>query len=360
VALPVPLGNRPAAARSPATNSRLWQQKAAAYRSSSVRRGVLQLATSVVPLGILLGLMYPASSYSYWLALALAPIAAGFHVRTFIIMHDCAHGSFFPSRRANEIVGFITGVLTLFPFAQWRRDHAMHHASSGDLDRRGHGDILTLTVEEYMKLGWWGRLRYRAYRNPVVLFGFGPIYLFLLNRWHTVGSGAKASHIGGVHATNAAIALLVLGFAKIIGLGLFLLLYVPVFFIASVVGIWLFYVQHQFDGTYWRQHDEWDYATAALQGSSYYRLPRVLEWITGSIGLHHVHHIDPKIPNYYLRPCHDAIDEFHGVLTLTLRASLRSVKLKLWDTEQGRLVGFDAVRNARKALNPADSSTTTA
>ncbi|HSQ03706.1 MAG TPA: fatty acid desaturase, partial [Burkholderiales bacterium] len=244
MALPVPLVDTRSAAPVPANNARFWQQKAAAYRSSSVKRGVLQLATSIIPLGVLLSLMYASLSYSYWITLALAPIAAGFHVRTFIIMHDCAHGSFLPSKRANEVLGFITGVLTLFPFAQWRRDHALHHASSGDLDRRGHGDILTLTIEEYLKLSWWGRVRYRIYRNPVVLFGLGPIYLFLLNRWHTVGSGAKASHIGGVHATNVAIGLLVLGFAKLIGLGPLLLVYVPVYFIAGAVGIWLFYVQH--------------------------------------------------------------------------------------------------------------------
>jgi omega-6 fatty acid desaturase (delta-12 desaturase) len=302
--------------------------------------------------------MYASLSYSYWLTLALAPLAAGFQIRTFIIMHDCAHGSFLPSRRANEVVGFLTGVLTLTAFAQWRRDHALHHASSGDLDRRGHGDILTLTVDEYLEKSLWGRLRYRAYRHPLVLFGLGPLYLFLLNRWHTAGSGAKAGHIWGVHATNGAIALLALVFVKTLGAGPVLLIYTPVYLLSAAAGIWLFYVQHQFEGTYWRPHEEWDYATAGLRGSSYYRLPRVLEWVTGCIGLHHVHHIDPKIPNYHLRRCHDSTSEFRAVPELTLGASLRSVSLKLWDADRGRLVGFDALRSARLRAKRAPVSAT--
>ena len=353
MAVPIPSSQLQSAGSGHAEHPRTWQQKAAQFRSSSVGLGVVQMATTLIPLAALFALMYWSLSYSYWLTLAIAPIAAGFQIRTFIIMHDCAHGSFLPSKRANEIIGFLTGLLTMFPFAQWRRDHALHHASSGDLDRRGHGDIHTLTVEEYERLSWWGRFKYRIYRNPVSLFGIGPIWLFVLNRWHTVGSGAKTAHIVGVHATNFGIALLTLVLAKMVGLGPVLLVYVPVYMIAGAAGIWLFYVQHQFEGTYWESHAQWDYATAALQGSSYYRLPKVLEWFTGRIGLHHVHHIDPKIPNYHLRRCHESTSEFKAVPELTLWGSFRAASLKLWDAEQGRLVKFSELRARRSAARRA-------
>jgi acyl-lipid omega-6 desaturase (Delta-12 desaturase) len=315
---------------------------AARYRTSSAWQGVAQLCTTLIPLAALLWLMYRSLSYSYWMTLLLALPAAGFLVRTFIIMHDCSHGSFFLSRRANEIVGFVTGVLTLTPFAHWRRDHALHHASSGDLDRRGHGDVLTLTVDEYLSRSPSGRLKYRLYRNPFVLFVLGPLYMLVNHRWTPVGNtaGAKAS----VHTTNAAILALIVGFSFAIGIKAVLSVYVPVFFIAAASGIWMFYVQHQFEDTYWEHHATWDYTTAALRGSSYYKLPRVFEWLTGGIGLHHVHHADPKIPNYNLRRCHDENPEFQTVTQLTFRESLRTASLKLWDSEQERLVGFDVLR----------------
>jgi omega-6 fatty acid desaturase (delta-12 desaturase) len=288
--------------------------------------------------------MYFALGVSYWLTLLLAIPTAGFLVRTFIIMHDCSHGSFMPSKRANEIIGFVTGVLTLTPFAQWRRDHALHHASSGDLARRGHGDILTLTVEEYLARDRWGRLKYRLYRHPFVLFGLGPVYMVISQRWRSSGNATRDKQTFSIHATNAAILIGVIGFSFLIGIKAVAMIYVPAFLLAAATGIWLFYVQHQFEDTYWQEHDRWQYIPAALQGSSYYRLPRVLEWITGSIGLHHLHHIDPRIPNYNLRRCHDENVEFHSATQITLRQSLRTASLRLWDPEQGRLVGFDAIR----------------
>jgi acyl-lipid omega-6 desaturase (Delta-12 desaturase) len=329
-------------------DQRSWRRAAAPYRSSSARRGVVQLCATLLPLAALLWLMYLSLGLSYWLTLALALPAAGFLVRTFIIMHDCAHGSFVPSRRANEAIGFVTGVLTLTPFAQWRRDHALHHASSGDLDRRGHGDILTLTIEEYLARSRWGRFTYRLYRNPLVLFGLGPLYLLVSARWHSPTPESGAKERASVRATNITILGVAALLSLVIGPKALALVYVPVVLFATTAGVWLFYVQHQFDGTYWTEHGEWDYATAALEGSSYYKLPRVLEWLTGGIGLHHVHHLDPKIPNYNLRRCHDENALFHGVTVLTLRASLRTPSLKLWDAERGRLVGFDAARSAAR------------
>ncbi len=314
------------------------------YRRSANLTAAIQLCTTLLPLAALLTAMYWSLEYSYIITLALAVPAAGFLVRTFILMHDCAHGSFMPSRRANEIVGFITGVLTLTPFAQWRRDHALHHASSGDLARRGHGDIVTLTVDEYLARDRWGRFRYRLYRNPLILFGFGPLYLLVSQRWRKLGEATGKKQVTSVHATNLAIAAGLIAFSLLIGFQSVVLIYTPVFLIAAAAGIWLFYVQHQFEDTYWEDHQRWEYATAAVEGSSYYRLPRVLDWITGSIGLHHVHHADPRIPNYHLHRAHDENPAFHRATQITIRGSVRSARLRLWDARQGKMVGFDAVK----------------
>ena len=316
----------------------------APYRRSATLTAAIQLGTTLVPLAALLTAMYWSLGYSYFLTLALAVPAAGFLVRTFILMHDCAHGSFLPSKRANEIVGFITGVLTMTPFAQWRRDHALHHASSGDLDRRGHGDIVTLTIDEYLSRNRWGRFRYRLYRNPLILFGFGPLYLLVSQRWRKPGEATGKKQVMSVHATNIAIAAGLVAFSLLIGFKSVLLIYTPVFLIAAAAGIWLFYVQHQFEDTYWEDHQRWQYATAAVEGSSYYKLPRVLDWITGSIGLHHVHHADPRIPNYLLHRAHEENPAFHRATQITLRSSVRSARLPLWDAKEGRMVGFEAVK----------------
>jgi acyl-lipid omega-6 desaturase (Delta-12 desaturase) len=337
-----------------ATPSRRDTPPTVPFRASTVRQGVIQLGNTLVPLFAILTLMFVVRTYSYWIAIAIAPVAAGFFVRTFIIMHDCAHGSFMPSRRANEIIGFVTGVLTLTPFGQWRTDHALHHASSGDLDRRGFGDIDTLTVDEYLARNRWQRLKYRASRHPLVLFGLGPVYLLLIQRIQTPAARHGGKRAWSVHLTNLVIALLFLTLFALLGVGRVLSIYLPVYAIAVAAGIWLFYVQHQFDGAYWESHDTWDYADAALHGSSYYRLPRVLEWLTGSIGFHHVHHSDPRVPNYLLRRCHEACETFRAAPAITLRSSFHTLSLKLWDREQRRLVGFDAVR-AR--LHGADQMT---
>jgi omega-6 fatty acid desaturase (delta-12 desaturase) len=279
-------------------------------------------------------------SVSYILTLGLAVIAAGFLIRTFIIMHDCGHGSFFKSRRANDIVGFITGVLTLTPYSQWRRDHAIHHATSGDLEERGHGDVSTLTVKEYLALSRWGRFKYRVYRNAAIMLVIGPIWLiFVKHRMYTKETAGKREIIG-VHATNASILLLFILTSLLIGPLKVAAIYFPAMFLAGAFGVWLFYVQHQFEDTYWAKGQEWDYATAAVEGSSFYRLPRVLNWFTGNIGFHHVHHLSPKIPNYLLRQAHEENPLFERAKVLTMRESIKTFSLKLWDEESRRLIGW--------------------
>ena len=281
-----------------------------------------------------------ALAVSPLLALAFVLPAAGLLIRTFILMHDCAHGSFFASRRVNDTVGFLTGVLTLTPFTQWRRDHALHHASSGDLDRRGHGDVNTLTVREYLAKSRRGRLGYRIVRHPALLLLGGPFYLAFSNRLSGQGTSAGPRQVASVWLTNVTIGVLLTVAFLTLGWATVVVAYLLPFYLAAMAGVWLFYVQHQFEDAYWSRHEDWDYVEAALRGSSHLRLPRVLQWFTGSIGLHHVHHVAPKIPNYRLQPCHDANELFHDSPTVTLRSGTAGLSLALWDEDRKRLVGF--------------------
>ena len=332
-----------------------WRAIVSRYQGPDIRRSLTQVATTLVPLAGMFYLMYRSLALPYWVTLLLALPAAGLLVRTFIIMHDCAHGSFLPSKRANSFIGWITGVLTLTPFGQWRHDHSLHHASSGDLDRRGHGDVDTLTVAEYTALPRGARLRYRLLRNPLVLFGLGPIHFVLTNRIPPRGEAASRGARMSVWSTNVAIAALFAVVSLWIGWRAALLVYAPAMYLAAAGGIWLFYVQHQFEGTYWKEHAEWDYATAAIHGSSYLRLPAVLRWFTGSIGLHHVHHLGPRIPNYALKRCHEENALFADVTVLTLAQSVRTLRLTLWDDATQRLVGFRdvAIPRAVRAVHAA-------
>jgi len=325
-----------------------WRQIVARYTRPSVRKSVVQICTTVLPLFLSYWLMYLSLDVSYWLTLALSLPAAGLTVRTFIIMHDCGHGSFFPSRTWNDIVGFVTGVLTATPYAAWRRDHAIHHATSGDLEQRGVGDINTLTVREYLALGWWGRLKYRVYRNPVILLAIGPIHLFISHRIPARAGGTTSQDRWSVWLTNLALAALFVAFSVWIGWWTVIMLYAPVFMISGAAGIFLFYVQHQFEDAYWDRKPVWEYPVAALYGSSYFKLPRVLQWFSGNIGLHHVHHLSPKIPNYELQSCHDENPAFQQVVTLTLRDSWHTLKLKLWDEDQKRMIGWRSLREMRR------------
>jgi omega-6 fatty acid desaturase (delta-12 desaturase) len=283
--------------------------------------------------------------WPYWTTLLLALPAAGFLTRLFIIQHDCGHGSFFESRRACEMLGGILGVLTLTPYQYWKREHALHHATSGLLDKRGHGDIDTLTVEEYQARSWFGRLKYRMYRHPLVLFAIGAVFHFVaIQRLPLNSPPAKRSGWVSIWATNLAIAAIVTTLVLTLGWKRFLLVQAPITIITCSWGVWLFYIQHQYEGTYWREKPEWSYCDAALEGSSWYDLGRVLQWFSGNIGLHHIHHLNSKIPNYRLQRCLDDNPELKNVTRLTVASSLKCARLTLWDAKKRELVGFSAAR----------------
>jgi acyl-lipid omega-6 desaturase (Delta-12 desaturase) len=318
----------------------------AAYAQPRLGRSLLDITTSVVPYVALLVLMYLALSVSYLLTLALAVPAAGFLVRTFIVFHDCAHGSLLPTKRANRYVGRVLGVFVLAPFRRWRHDHAVHHATSGDLDRRGVGDILTLTVREYQNRPWRGRLAYRLTRNPFVMFGLGPVIAMMVGP-RLPARSQRPRLRNSVLGTDVALLAIIGALCWAFGWQDFLLVWGPAALLAGSVGIWLFYVQHQFEDAYWQSPAEWSYAEAALRGSSYLKLPKVLQFFTGNIGLHHVHHLNARIPNYNLQRAHDENPIFQQVPTLSLREALRTAKLKLWDEEHGKLVTFAQARGTR-------------
>jgi acyl-lipid omega-6 desaturase (Delta-12 desaturase) len=319
--------------------SQSWQRLVAKYQSPDVKRSVWQVVNTFVPYFALLAAMYWTLGYSYWLTLLLAIPAGGLLTRTFIIFHDCGHGSFFKSQRANNFLGTICGLMVFTPYYQWRFEHAIHHATSGDLDRRGTGDIVTLTVAEYLALSRWGRFKYRMYRNPLVMLGLGPWFTFLVSQRFT-NKISKKRERNSVHFTNLYMLAMVVGMWAIGGLQAYLLIQLPVAFFAGLGGIWMFYIQHQFEGTYWENHEDWDYMTAALRGSSYFKLPKVLQWFTGNIGLHHIHHLSSRIPNYALQQCMDENPLFHDVTTITLWSSFKSLRLNLWDEQRRQLVSF--------------------
>ena len=325
-----------------------WKALVAQYQQPRLGRSIWEIINSYVPLLALFVLMYFSTTVSYWLTLALVVPTAAFLMRVFIILHDCGHASFFKSVKANDWVGLVCGVFTFTPYLQWRRAHAIHHATAGDLDRRGIGDVLTLTVAEYQKLPWWRKVGYRAYRNPFVTFAIGPLFVFFLrHRWFDKSAGKRERW--SVWFTNLALlaAFLVLGY--FLGFGRVLFIHLLVMGLGSVAGVWMFYVQHQFEDTYWEHHPDWEYLAASLKGSSYYRLPKVLQWVTGNIGFHHIHHLAPKIPNYNLPRAYAENPLFHHVTVVTFWESVRCVSLKLWDEQSGRMVGWRHL----KTLNAA-------
>jgi omega-6 fatty acid desaturase (delta-12 desaturase) len=315
------------------------------YRDSDQWRSIVEIMITVVPLVALWVLMLFALDIGYGVYLLLAVPTAGFLVRLFMIQHDCGHGAFFRHRLANDWVGRVIGVLTLTPYDFWRRNHVIHHATSGNLDRRGIGDVDTLTVREYLALSRRGRLRYRLYRHPLVMFGVGPAYLFLVQHRLPVGMmRASWQPWLSTMATNAAIGAVAALMIWLIGLGPFLLVHLPIMLTAASVGVWLFYVQHQFDGTFWAHNDGWNVHEAALRGSSHYDLPGVLRWFTANIGVHHVHHLCSKIPFYRLRTALRAHPELADLGRLTLKQSLGCVRLVLWDEAGRRLISFRELR----------------
>ncbi len=327
----------------PRSGRPFWREALAPYTRPHLGRSVLDIATSVVPYLALSVLMYLALDVSYLLVLAIAVPAAGFLVRTYILFHDCTHGSLLPSKRANAWVGRVLGLMVFSPFESWRHSHAVHHASAGDLDRRGVGDVPTMTVTEYHSSSWQERLGYRLFRNPLVMFGIGPTYAMVVQP-RLVSRSARTRIRRSVIVTNIALVVLVGALCWLIGWRQYLLVQAPTALLAGAVGVWLFYVQHQFEDTYWQSNQGWSYADAALRGSSYLKLPKMLQFFTGNIGLHHVHHLSTRIPNYRLQRAHDENAIFHKVPTLSLWDGLRAVRFKLWDEGSERLVTFAEAR----------------
>jgi acyl-lipid omega-6 desaturase (Delta-12 desaturase) len=330
------------------TERPFWIEALAPYARPRLGSSLANLATSVVPYLALSVAMYLALRVSYLLVLVIAVPTAGFLVRTFIVFHDCSHGSFMRSKRANAWLGVATGLLVYSPFLRWRHDHAVHHATSGDLDRRGAGDVRTLTVAEYLALPRTGRLAYRLFRNPLVMFGLGPIVALLIGP-RLVARDARPRLRRNVIATNVALAVAVGALCWVMGWREYLLVQGPTVMLAGSAGIWLFYAQHQFEDAYWQSTGQWTYADAGLRGSSYLKLPKVLKFFSGNIGLHHIHHLSARIPNYNLQRAHDENPIFHQVTTLSLWDGLRAVRFKLWDEDRRRLVTFAEARKRSAA-----------
>ena len=317
-----------------------------AHQHASTKRALWQLANTFIPYFLLWYAMYHAMDVSLWLTVPLAALSGAFLVRIFIIFHDCTHGSYFRSRRANDIVGFIAGALTFTPYQHWRWEHAIHHGSSGNLDRRGTGDVWTMTVQEYLNASRWRRLQYRLTRNPVILFVLAPLFVFVIKQRF---ASAKAERLQrrSVWLLNVTLLFIAVLLSWLFGVVSYLLIQSIAMTVAGAAGLWLFYVQHQFKGVYWERNDKWTYTAAALRGSSYYKLPKVLQWISGNIGFHHIHHLSPRIPNYNLQKCHESDPRFAEVTSLSLRASLQSLSFRFWDERTQELVGYAHLRKLR-------------
>ncbi len=321
--------------------SATWAARLAAYKDPDPKRSVWQLASTAALFVGACALMYATLGVGYWLTLLLAVPAAFLLIRLFIFQHDCGHGAFFRSSRTADIVGSILGVFTLTPYHYWKKTHAIHHATSGNLEHRGFGDIDTLTVDEYLALSRWKRFKYRVYRHPAVLFGAGAVlHFFVLHRMPTIVPRAWSRERHSILWTDVGLAVFIVLMGVLVGFRQVLLVQLPVSLLSCSIGVWLFYVQHQFEPTYWEHDDRWAYDAAALAGSSYYRLPRLLQWATGNIGLHHVHHLNARIPNYRLQEVLDAHPELRQVTSLTLWESFRCVRLTLWDERERKLVRF--------------------
>ena len=322
-----------------------WVEVLNRYRQPSALQGVFELIVTIVPLIVLWWLAWAALDISFWLTLLLALPAGAFLVRLFMIQHDCGHGAFFRRKTTNDWVGRILGVATLTPYDVWRRSHAVHHATTGNLDLRGTGDIRTLTVEEFRELDWRGRLSYRLYRHPMIFLGVGPGYIFILQNRLPLGfMTAGWKYWVSAMLTNVGIAVFVILMVMAVGIKPFIAVHLPVVLFASTIGVWLFYIQHQFEEAHWERPPDWDLHDAALHGSSYYDLPVGLQWLTANIGMHHVHHLCSRIPYYRLPEVLRDYPELANVKRITLLESFQYARLQLWDERNKKLISFQELK----------------
>jgi len=334
-----------------------WYRSLTKYEQPDLGKAIWEMSITLVPYAILWILMVwmLQHHYSYLAVLPLNIIAAGLTVRIFIFFHDCGHGSFFASRKANLLVGYVCGVLTFTPYHAWKHNHAEHHATVGDLDRRGLGDIWTLTIDEYKTQGFWAKIGYRLYRNPILMFVIGPAFLFLVLQRFPAKNYTK-QETASVIITDLALAAIMLLAHFTIGMKIYFMIQIPMMAMAGSAGTWLFYIQHQYEEVYWARHDEWDPIRAAIEGSSYYKLPKILQWFSGNIGLHHIHHLRPRIPNYNLQRCYDDIPELQNVKPLTLTGSAKSLFLRLWDEMNTRMVQYRGLKQPGSSTDVVDEN----
>jgi omega-6 fatty acid desaturase (delta-12 desaturase) len=320
-------------------NDRSWQKVIMKYNHPDVRKSLWQICNSIIPYLILWYLMVQSLKISYIITLLLAIIASGFLVRIFIIFHDCGHGSFFKTKKANDIVGMICGILAFTPYYRWHNLHYGHHATALNLDKRGIGDVWTMTVNEYKSSSKWKRFVYRGFRNPYVMFTVGPLFMILIqNRFSKKSMTPKERW--NMYFTNFILLLMSVEMSLLIGVKAYLFILLPVILISHAIGLWLFYIQHQFEDVSWERTDTWDYKTAAIKGSSFLKLPVILQWFTGNIGFHHLHHLSPRIPNYNLARCHYENAIFEEVRPITLLSTLKALRLSLWDEANRQLIRF--------------------
>lgn len=342
----------PRAIEQNAPNRKELIQASSVYAQPDSRKALYQVFNTFVPyLGLWALMIYTVlQGLSIWITLALSVVTSAFLVRLFVLFHDCCHGAFFPWRWGNRVFGYMAGVLTFTAYEDWQRTHIIHHANSGDLDNRGVGDVWTLTVEEYLSAPRQKRLAYRVFRNPLILFSIIPLFLFLIvHRFPSQGAKKRENH--SVLLTNIGIAAVIIILSITLGFQNYFLIQFPMLLIAASIGTWLFYIQHQYEEAYWSRNDNWDLTRSGLEGSSYYQLPALLQWIGGNIGFHHIHHVRANIPNYNLQRCHNEIDAFQSVKPLTFRKSLQSLWLNLWDEQDQKLVSFRSISRMPRAKN---------
>lgn len=309
------------------------------YLKPSMGRSIWQIANTFIPYVGLWVLIGYSLSISYWLTAFLILLAAGFLVRLFIIFHDCGHGSYFKSAKANKIVGMFFGILSFTPWDKWHNQHARHHGSVGNLDKRGVGDVWTMTKEEYSVASKFEKIKYRIYRNPLVMFGIGSLYVFLIQNRLTREGMSKKERLN-VYFTNVALLIFATAMSLIIGFGAFVIIQLSILYIAAISGLWLFYLQHQYEDVTWFRNKDWNYRTVAMEGSSYVKFPKLLQWFSGNIGFHHIHHLNARIPNYYLNKCYKENTVFKEVKPVTFLLALKSLRLRLWDEQIQKMVTF--------------------